>query len=98
MTSSKKYWRETAEGKEDIKYSEGKDFKTLLLEGKELLTTYLSKVPDDKFKVISTEEPFKFTIPGCPIPIIGAIDLIEEDESQTAHHHRFQDIRQGLFE
>lgn len=76
-------WRETAEGKEDIKYSEGKDFKTLLLEGKELLTTYLSKVPDDKFKVISTEEPFKFYLPGCPIPVIGAIDLIEEDESDT---------------
>jgi len=76
-------WRETAEGKEDIKYSEGKDFKTLLLEGKELLTTYLSKVPDDKFRVISVEEPFKLIIEGCPIPIIGATDLIEEDESET---------------
>ena len=32
------FWRETAEGKEDIHYSEGKDFNTLLLEGKELLT------------------------------------------------------------
>ena len=78
-----KFWKETAEGKKDIKYSEGKNFKTLLLEGKELLTTYLSKVPDDKFQVIGIEEPFKFYLTDCPIPIIGAIDLIEEDESGT---------------
>ena len=36
-----KHWREAAEGKEDIRYSEGKDFEILLLEGKELLTVYL---------------------------------------------------------
>ena len=28
------HWRKAAEDKEDIQYSEGKDFKTLLLEGK----------------------------------------------------------------
>ena len=78
-----KYWKKAAEGSEDIKYSEGKNFKTLLLEGKELLTTYLSKVPDDKFKVIGIEEPFRFYLLDCPIPIIGAIDLIEEDDSGT---------------
>ena len=78
-----KYWKEAAEGRDGIKYSEGKDFKTMLMEGKELLTTYLSKIPDDKFKVIAIEEAFSFTIPGCPVPIIGAIDLIEEDESET---------------
>jgi putative RecB family exonuclease len=77
------YWKAAAEGRKDIKYSEGKDFKTLLLQGKELLTTYLSKVPDDKFKVIAIEEAFSFTIEGCPIPIIGAIDLVEEDDSET---------------
>jgi len=76
-----KYWRETAEGKEDIRYSEGKDFETLLLEGKELLTVYHNKMPEDQFRIIGIEEPFSFTIEGCPVPIIGAIDLIEEDES-----------------
>src|SRR4030043_1928228 len=78
-----KHWRETAEGKEDIQYSEGKDFKTLLLEGKELLSVYRNKIPEDNFKIIGIEEPFSFTIEGCPIPIIGAIDLIEEDDSET---------------
>jgi putative RecB family exonuclease len=78
-----KYWREAAEGKEDIRYSEGKDFETLLLEGKELLTVYRNKIPEDNFTIVGIEEPFSFTIDGCPVPIIGAADLIEEDESET---------------
>lgn len=78
-----RYWRETAEGKEDIRYSEGKDFETLLLEGKELLTVYRNKIPEDNFKIIGIEEPFSFTVEGCPVPIIGAIDLIEEDDADT---------------
>ena len=78
-----KHWRETAEDKKDIRYSEGKDFKTLLLEGKELLTVYHNKIPEDNFRIIGIEEPFSFTIGGCPVPIIGAADLIEEDESET---------------
>jgi putative RecB family exonuclease len=77
-----KCWREAAEGK-DIQYSEGKDFDTLLLEGKELLTVYHNKIPDDQFKVIAVEEAFRFNIEGCPVPIIGAWDLLEEDESDT---------------
>ena len=78
-----RYWRETAEGKDDIRYSEGKDFETLLLEGKELLSVYRNKIPEDSFKIIGIEESFSFTIEGCSIPIIGAIDLIEEDDSKT---------------
>jgi putative RecB family exonuclease len=78
-----KHWREAAEDKEDIRYSEGKDFETLLLEGKELLTVYHNKIPEDTFTIIGVEEPFSFMIGSCPVPIIGAIDLIEEDESGT---------------
>ena len=77
------YWRETAEGKEDIRYSEGKDFDTLLLEGRELLTVYHNKIPEDNFTIIGVEEPFSFMIGNCPVPIIGAVDLMEEDESET---------------
>ncbi len=52
-------------------------------EGKELLTVYRNKIPEDNFKIIGIEESFSFTIEGCPVPIIGAMDLIEEDESST---------------
>ena len=76
-----KYWRAAAEGYENIQYAEGKNFDTLLMEGKELLTTYYHKCPHEEFKVIAIEEPFSFTLEGCPIKIIGAFDLVEEDES-----------------
>ncbi len=79
-----KHWRENAEGNENIQYSEGKDFDTLLLEGKELLTAYhYNNLNDNGFKVAGIEEAFSFTLDGCPVPIIGAMDLVEEDESGT---------------
>jgi putative RecB family exonuclease len=81
--SFEKHWKTIAEGNDQIHYSEGKDLETLLLEGKELLTTFYHKLPDDHFRVIAIEEPFSFTLPGVPVPIIGAIDLIEEDDSGT---------------
>ena len=77
------YWRNNAEGREDIQYSKDNDFETLLLKGKELLTVWHDKLPDDDFQVLGIEEAFSFYIPGIPVPIIGAMDLIEEDESGT---------------
>ncbi len=81
--SFKKHWRKTAEGRTDIKYAEGKDFETLLMNGIDLLTAWYNKLPDDNFKILSIEEAFSFTLPGLPLPIIGATDLVEEDESGT---------------
>lgn len=78
----KKYWKAAAEGYEGIQYSEGKDYETLLMEGQEMLTAYYHKVPHDQFKVVAIEQPFRFLIDGCP-PVIGAFDLIEEDEAGT---------------
>jgi len=40
-----RYWKAAAEGYENIQYAEGKSFETLLMEGKELLTTYYHKCP-----------------------------------------------------
>jgi len=81
--SFEEHWRRVAEDSTEIKYSKGKDFKTLLMNGVDLLTVWYNKLPDDDFKVIGIEEPFSFTIPDISIPIIGAIDLIEEDEAGT---------------
>jgi putative RecB family exonuclease len=81
--SFEKHWTSITKDRKDIQYAEGKSFETLLLEGKELLTTYYHKRPDDKFQVIAIEEPFSFTLGGCGIPIIGAMDLVEEDSSGT---------------
>jgi putative RecB family exonuclease len=76
-------WRRVAEDRDDIKYAKGKDFETLLREGKELLTAWHNRLRDDGFMVLSVEKAFEFYLPGVPIPIIGATDLIEEDEAGT---------------
>ena len=76
-------WKAIAEGRDDIRYSPGHDFKSLLMMGTDLLTTWYSKLPDDGFRILGIEEAFSFTIPGIPIPIIGAMDLMEEDDAGT---------------
>ena len=81
--SFEKHWTVSAEGRDDIRYAEGKDFETLLREGKELLTAYYHKLPEDNFTILAIEEPFSFTIEDLHVPIIGVVDLIEQDEAGT---------------
>ena len=81
--SFRQHWQRVAEGREDIQYADGKDFKTYLIEGVDLLTAWYHKLPDDNFKVIGIEEAFSFELLNLPVPVIGAIDLIEQDESGT---------------
>lgn len=76
-------WKDIAEDREDIRYSNDNDFKSLLMYGKDLLTAWYNKLPDDQFTILAIEEAFSFTLPGVPIPIIGAMDLIEEDSAGT---------------
>jgi putative RecB family exonuclease len=76
-------WKGIADGRDDIRYGDGNDFKTLLMYGKDLLTAWYNKIPDDQFTILAIEEAFSFTLPGIPIPIIGAMDLVEEDSAGT---------------
>jgi putative RecB family exonuclease len=78
-----KTWKSRAEDKIDIQYSKDYDFKSMLMLGKDLLTVWYNKLPDDNYTIIGIEEAFSFYIPGIPIPFIGAMDLIEEDEAGT---------------
>ena len=76
-------WRFEAAENTRIQYKAGNSYENLLNLGKSLLTTYYSNLPNENYTVIGVEVPFSFTIEGLPIPIIGAVDLIEEDESGT---------------
>ena len=76
-------WTGIAEDNDEIKYNGDNDFKTLLLFGKDLLTAWYNSLPDDGFTILAIEEAFSFTLPGIPIPIIGAMDLVEEDSAGT---------------
>lgn len=76
-------WTAIASRREDIRYSGDNDFKSLLMSGKDLLTAWYSKLPDDDFTILGIEEAFSFTLPGIAIPIIGAMDLVEQDSAGT---------------
>jgi putative RecB family exonuclease len=77
------HWTERAKDKSDIKYSKGKDFESVLLLGKELLSAWYNKLIDDGLEVVAVEEAFSVLLPGIPIPMIGGIDLIEQDDAGT---------------
>jgi putative RecB family exonuclease len=81
--SYRKHWANRAKDRLDIKYADGKDFQSYLIEGADLLSAWFNKLPDDHFNVLAVEEAFVFEIDQIPWPIVGAIDLVEEDESGT---------------
>jgi putative RecB family exonuclease len=81
--SYKRHWTTRAKDRSDIKYAEGKDFQSYLIEGVDLLTAWLNKLPADNFSVLAVEEAFVFEIDGIPLAIVGAIDLVEEDDAGT---------------
>ncbi len=76
-------WKLAAFENEEIRYSKGKNYGTLLAEGKDMLAVYDDKFPGDNFRTIAIEEPFKFYIENLSVPLIGFIDLVEEDDSGT---------------
>jgi putative RecB family exonuclease len=76
-------WKKQAEGDDQIQYTKGHDFKSLMMLGKDLLSTWFNKKPDDNYNILGIEEAFSFHLPGIPIPFIGAMDLIEQDEVGT---------------
>ena len=81
--SFEEHWTDAAEDRDDIQYKKGKNFKALLMDGKDLLTAWHNKLSDEGYRVLAIEEAFSFTLPGIPIPVIGGIDLIEEDDAGT---------------
>jgi len=74
-------WKNMTEIKDNIQYSSGKDYHILLLEGKELLTVYYLSLPEQEYTILGVEEPFSFKVENVPVPVIGVMDLIIQDES-----------------
>ena len=49
-------WTKIADGRTDIKYAAGKDFKALLMLGKDLLSVMYNKLPEDNFRILAIED------------------------------------------
>lgn len=76
-------WHAKARGKEEIRYKGKNTYDMLLIQGAGLISLYYDHMQEDTYRVVAVEEPFTFTIDGIGVPIIGIIDLIQEDESGT---------------
>lgn len=76
-------WRDAVKGNIPIRYTKGKDFQTLVGEGKEYLKVYHENFSGEGFEVLAIEEPFSYSVDGLPVPIIGAYDLVEVDSAGT---------------
>jgi putative RecB family exonuclease len=77
------HWTIRASDNAEIKYSKENSFESLLEQGKALLETYPDSFSEDNTVVLAIEEPFIFTIDDLPIPIVGVMDLVEEDEQNN---------------
>ena len=77
------HWTAYAKGKEDILYKKGKSFESEMKEGKELIKVFgenIEKSGMQQHTVIAIEEAFEFHLQGLPMPMIGVMDLVEEDD------------------
>jgi putative RecB family exonuclease len=66
-----------------IQYSKGKGYKSLRREGAALIKHFYENRHPDEYSILAIEEPFSLEIDGLSYPIIGIIDLIEEDDAGT---------------
>lgn len=66
-----------------VKYSKGKDFQTLRQEGTALIRQFYENQSADDYQILAIEEPFSIQLDALSYPIIGSVDLIEEDSDGT---------------
>jgi putative RecB family exonuclease len=76
-------WEKSAQDNDDIQYSRGKSYRVLLNQGVKLIAEFIKSVPENDNTIVAIEEPFTFCIEGIDIPLIGVMDLVEEDPDGT---------------
>jgi putative RecB family exonuclease len=77
------YWKSAAEDSESIKYSKKNTYDSIMSGGKSAAKAYHRHLPKDLYTIVAIEEPFSITPDGLDIPIIGVMDLVEEDSDGT---------------
>ena len=73
-------WKTAFEENPQIHFYDGEDFGSCLERGKGLLIAFYHDHPEDNFMVLAPENSFSFNLDGVDMPIIGAMDLIEQDD------------------
>ncbi|MGD9900096.1 MAG: RecB family exonuclease [Calditrichaceae bacterium] len=76
-------WEKSAKDNPDIQYSKGNTYRMLLNQGVKMLQEFMKRMPENDATIVAIEEPFAMHIEGLDIPLIGVMDLVEEDEDGT---------------
>ena len=92
----KKDWEKSINETQNIQYSKSKNHLILLDQGIKMLTEFKKSVPENNTTVIAIEEPFEFYINGLDIPLIGIMDLVEEDEDRTVIITDYKTSKRGI--
>ena len=74
------HWRLRAKENTELRFKPDNTYDNLLERGQALLQVYHDHFFEENLTILAIEEPFSFKLKGIPIPIIGAMDLIEEDD------------------
>ncbi len=74
-------WHKAYTETTDLKFKKGDNFDTILNLGINSLISYWNELPEVGVQVLAIEEPFSFKIEGLSVPVVGVIDLVEEDEN-----------------
>lgn len=72
------YWQNNVP--ENIKYNNGNNYNSAIVQGRNLLSTFYEQKRDD-YQILEIEKEFRLDLKNLPLSIIGYIDLIETDES-----------------
>ena len=67
----------------NVQFSSGRTFEKMLKDGRKLLEFCYHDLTQDPFSIIAIEEPFEFRVPGLPVPVIGIMDLVCQDDDGT---------------
>jgi putative RecB family exonuclease len=76
-------WRASVQRNERIRYRDGYDAEVCLNEGLSLLGVYHENAGEEAFNILAIEEPFHFELDGLDAPLVGVMDLVEQDDSGT---------------
>jgi len=76
-------WNKSAKDNDELQYSQGQSYRTLLNQGIKLLKEFIKSMPENDATILAIEEPFVFNIDGLDVPLIGVMDLVEEHDDGT---------------
>jgi putative RecB family exonuclease len=79
----KKVWEDAAKDNDEIQYSDKVSYRILLNQGIKMLQAFIERAPENDATIVAIEEPFVYEIDGLDVPMIGVMDLVEEEDDES---------------